>query len=144
MKTKLLWVLGVLGGTTLAATSFGEAGGEPAPNPPPATPHGGSATFGEATDPAIIATPPPKPLAETKPAAPGPLYVWVAGHHIPVKGEWVWVAGKWSLPPTVESVWIQGSYDAKSKHWSEAHWQPDGTPTPKADPAAKGSTSSEK
>lgn len=90
--------------------------------------HTGASTFGEETDPAVIDTPPPSPRAETKPASPDPKYAWVAGHYIPVKGEWQWVAGKWAQPPTVESVWIQGSYDAKTKRWSEGHWQPDGKP----------------
>lgn len=90
--------------------------------------HTGAATFGEETDPAVIDTPPPSARAETKPASPDPKYAWVPGHYIPVKGEWQWVAGKWAQPPTVESVWIQGSYDAQTKRWSEGHWQPDGKP----------------
>lgn len=90
--------------------------------------HTGASTFGEETDPSVIETPPPAARAETKPVSPDPKYAWVPGHYIPVKGEWQWVAGKWAMPPTVESVWIQGSYDAKTKRWSEGHWQPDGKP----------------
>ena len=145
MKIKSFRILASLCAGTLAVISFGQTSREPAAaNPPPAQVHTGASTFGKDTDPALIATPPPKPLAETKPAAPGPKYIWVAGHYIPVKGQWQWVAGRWSMPPTVESVWIQGTYDATTKHWSEGHWQPDGTPTPKAEPAAKGPAGSGK
>jgi hypothetical protein len=87
------------------------------------------ASFGTDTNPATMATPPPSPLAETKPPSPGSNYTWVAGRYTPVKGEWTWVAGTWSIPPTVESVWILGNYDAKTQRWSEAHWQPDGVQT---------------
>jgi hypothetical protein len=100
--------------------------------------HTGASTFGEQTDPSVIDTPPPPARAETKPASPDPKYAWVAGHYIPVKGEWQWVAGKWAMPPTVESVWIQGSYDAKTKRWSEGHWQPDGKPATKPELNEKG------
>jgi hypothetical protein len=87
------------------------------------------APFGTGTNPAAVSTPPPSPLAETKTSSPGANYAWVAGHYTPVKGEWTWVTGKWIIPPTVESVWILGNYDAKTKSWSEAHWQPDGIQT---------------
>jgi hypothetical protein len=124
MKTKSLWILASLSCSLLGVTSFGQDNPAPAAPPPAPVAHGGSDTFGDNTDPAFIATPPPKPLVEKKPAAPGPMYAWVAG--------------KWSMPPTVESVWIEGTYDAQAKHWSEGHWQPDGTPTPKSEPAKSG------
>ncbi len=141
MKTKSLWILASLSCSLLRVASFGQDNHAPAaPPPPPPAPvaHGGSDTFGDNTDPAFIAAPPPKPLVEKKTAAPGPMYAWVAGHYIPLKGEWKWVAGKWSMPPTVESVWIEGTYDAQAKHWSEGHWQPDGTPAPKPEAAKSG------
>jgi hypothetical protein len=106
--------------------------------------HTGASTFGNETDPAVIDTPPPPARAETKPASPDPKYAWVPGHYIPVKGEWQWVAGKWAQPPTVESVWIQGSYDAKTKRWSEGHWQPDGKPATKVEPNEKGPAPAQK
>ena len=51
--------------------------------------------------------------------------VWVPGHWTPVKGEWYWVAGEWGVPATPVSVWIEASYDAKTKQWSPGYWQPD-------------------
>ncbi len=141
MKTQSLWILASLSGSMVGVASFGQDSHAPAaPNPPAAVAqvHTGAASFGENTDPAFISSPPPKPLKEKKPDAPGPMYAWVPGHYTPVKGEWRWIAGKWSMPPTVESVWIEGTYDAPAKHWSEGHWQPDGNPTPKTEPAKSG------
>lgn len=87
---------------------------------------------GEATAPGSdvpdgfeIATPPPAPRAESRPASPGPGLVWVPGHYMPVKGEWRWVRGEWAGPATPASVWIQGQYDAEKKTWSPGYWQPD-------------------
>ncbi|HWA09602.1 MAG TPA: hypothetical protein VG838_09150 [Opitutaceae bacterium] len=142
MKTNfhrtLTALLGLTGGTLFAQAPHGTAEAPAAPPPGAAQVHTGASTFGKETDPATIDTPPPKLLPETKPASPGPGYVWVAGHYNAVKGEWQWSAGRWSLPPTPESVWIQGIYDPATKHWSEGHWQPDGKPAQKVEPNEKG------
>jgi len=73
-----------------------------------------------------IAVPPPP----ARPEPPAPLspvagHVWVAGHHMPVKGEWRWVRGEWAEPATPSSVWIPARYDAKEKKWTPGYWQPD-------------------
>jgi hypothetical protein len=99
------------------------------------------------TTPAFeMAAPPPAPRAETKPPAPGPGLVWVAGHHMPVQGVWRWVNGEWAVPATPISIWIPASYNATEKKWSPGYWQPDVTTTPTAEstprpdtPAAPGS-----
>ena len=70
-------------------------------------------------------TPPPPARSEKKPAATSAGMVWVPGHWTPVKGEWYWVAGEWGVPATPVSVWIEASYDAKTKQWSPGYWQPD-------------------
>ena len=52
----------------------------------------------------------PAPLAETRPSAPSPSHVWVAGHYTRHDGSWVWVAGRYVVPPSAEVVWVPG-------HW---------------------------
>ena len=76
-------------------------------------------------DPFLMDTPPPAPRAEAKPPSPVAGYVWVPGHWVPVKGEWQWIAGVWSVPATPSSLWIPSKYDAKTKKWSAGYWQPD-------------------
>jgi hypothetical protein len=99
-------------------------------HPPPAS-------GGEITKPKIlmpdfdIATAPPAPRPEVKPESPGSAMVWVAGHYMPVKGEWRWVKGEWATPPLAISVWIPARYDEEKKHWYPGYWQPD---IPSSDP----------
>jgi WXXGXW repeat (2 copies) len=92
--------------------------------------HTGASTFGNNTDPNLISAPPPSPRSETKPTAPAGLYVWVPGHYAPMKGQWQWVPGEWSVPATPSSVWIEGRYDEKAKRYSPGYWQPDRPPAP--------------
>ncbi len=99
---------------------------EPASTQPPAT----KPDF-------VMAAPPPAPRPETKPAAPAANLVWVPGHYMPVKGQWVWVAGEWSTPATPSSVWIPARYETAEKSWTPGYWQPD-RPAP-TDPNAPAS-----
>ncbi|MEO7414386.1 MAG: YXWGXW repeat-containing protein [Opitutaceae bacterium] len=80
-----------------------------------------------------MATPPPSPRTEIKPTSPAPGMVWVAGHYMPVKGEWRWVRGEWAVPALPISVWIPAKYDATTKHWDPGYWQPD---APSSEPPA--------
>ena len=86
-----------------------------------------------------MATPPPAPRSELKPDAPAPGMVWVAGHYMPVKGQWRWVRGEWAVPALPISVWIPAKYDEATKHWDPGYWQPDAPASaePAADPNAK-------
>jgi hypothetical protein len=115
-----------------SAISAGNALAAPPANQPAETAlvHTGASTFGSQTDPANIATPPPPLRPEKKPPAPDSTYIWVPGHYTPSKGEWQWVAGKWGVPATPTSVWIEGKYDSDAKRWNEGYWQPGGTVVP--------------
>jgi hypothetical protein len=72
-----------------------------------------------------VDTPPPAPREEKKPPAPAAGLVWVAGHWLPVKGDWQWKSGEWGFPATPVSVWIESKYDPKTKRWTAGYWQPD-------------------
>jgi len=105
-------------------------------HPPPAP-------EGEITKPKVImpdfdiATAPPPPKPETRPESPGSAMVWVAGHYMPVKGEWRWVKGEWATPALPISVWIPAKYDEEKKHWYPGYWQPD---VPSSDPMVEPSS----
>ena len=77
------------------------------------------------TDQVRMDTPPPPLRTEKKSPLPAPGLVWVPGHWTPVEGKWQWTAGEWGIPATPVSVWIDASYDPKTKHWSPGYWQPD-------------------
>jgi len=55
-----------------------------------------------------IGTPPPAPIVETIPVAPGPEYVWHPGHYrwVPSEGVHVWVPGHYVVAPHPGAVWI--------------------------------------
>lgn len=38
--------------------------------------------------------------------APGPKYVWIGGYHTWNGNRYVWVAGRWALPPRGMTVWV--------------------------------------
>jgi hypothetical protein len=49
--------------------------------------------------------------------APGPGYVWMAGHWNNVAQRWVWVAGHWEMPPSPSAVWVSGHWVQGSSGW---------------------------
>jgi len=68
---------------------------------------------------------PPAPIAEVRVVAPGPKHVWVAGYHHWDGRAYVWMPGRWVLPPRAGVVWVSGHW----KHgphgwfWVEGHWR---------------------
>ncbi len=73
--------------------------------------------------------------------APGPGYVWIAGHWSNNAQRWVWLAGHWELPPSPSAVWVAG-------HWAQANggwlwindtWTVGGAAAPDAPPLAPSS-----
>lgn len=49
--------------------------------------------------------------------APGPGYVWLAGHWTNVSQRWVWVAGHWELPPSPSALWVAGHWVRGNSGW---------------------------
>jgi WXXGXW repeat (2 copies) len=49
--------------------------------------------------------------------APGPGYVWIAGHWNNVSQRWVWVAGRWEMPPSPSALWVGGHWVQGSSGW---------------------------
>ena len=56
-------------------------------------------------------------------AAPGPGYVWIAGHYTWRHGRWEWVRGFWAYPPQPGAYWVAGRMDPYSHAWVEGHWE---------------------
>jgi hypothetical protein len=81
--------------------------------------------------PIVVREAPPRPvIVETQYAAPGPGYVWIAGHNVWMNGRWVWVAGTWALPPQPGAFYVEGRWDERSRNWIEAHWELGAPPPP--------------
>jgi hypothetical protein len=69
---------------------------------------------------------PPGPVLEVRTAAPSAGYVWVAGYHRWDGRAYVWVPGRWALPPRPHAVWVAGHWAHHRAHgyyWIEGRWK---------------------
>jgi WXXGXW repeat (2 copies) len=62
--------------------------------------------------------------------APGPGYVWMAGHWTNVSQRWVWVAGHWEQPPSPSAVYVGGHWAQGGGGWVwvDGTWSVGGAP----------------
>jgi hypothetical protein len=72
----------------------------------------------------IVKIAPPAAIVETRPVAPGPGYVWIAGYHRWDGERYVWVPGEWRNPPHPHARWVahrwvhrNGGYVLVEGHW---------------------------
>lgn len=73
--------------------------------------------------PIVVRHAPPRPVVERVVVAPGPGYVWVAGHYTWANNAWVWVNGAWIVPPQPGAVWVAGRWEGHHRQWVEGHWE---------------------
>ena len=68
---------------------------------------------------------PPAPIVETRVVAPSPRHVWIAGYHHWDGNAFVWVPGRWALPPAHYHAWAAGRWvhDPHGWYWAEGHWR---------------------
>lgn len=73
----------------------------------------------------VVRVAPPHPLAERRVRAPGPGYVWIAGYHRWDGRAYVWVPGRWELPPRPHARWIAARWAHRHGGWVliEGHWR---------------------
>src|SRR5271154_289615 len=62
----------------------------------------------------VVKVAPPAPIVETRGAAPGAGYVWIAGYHNWNGSAYAWVPGKWEMPPRPHARWV-------AHHWVKRH-----------------------
>ena len=74
----------------------------------------GALTLGVASAAVIVHVAPPPVVVETRPVAPGPGYVWIDGYQNWNGRAYVWVPGRWELPPRPHARWI-------AHHWVRRH-----------------------
>jgi hypothetical protein len=69
---------------------------------------------------------PPAPIVEVQVAAPSPRHVWIAGFHRWDGRAYVWVPGRWALPPRPGKVWVAGHWAhhrTYGHYWVEGRWR---------------------
>jgi hypothetical protein len=62
--------------------------------------------------PVVVTQAPPAPLSEQVPVAPGPDFVWIAGHWHWNGNRWVWNRGYFARPPRRGAVWVAPRFEA--------------------------------
>lgn len=72
----------------------------------------------------IVRVRPPVAIVETRPARPSPNHVWIAGYHSWNGSAYVWVPGRWDVPPRPHARWVAhrwvhrgGGYVLVEGHW---------------------------
>ena len=72
----------------------------------------------------VVKVAPPAAIVETRGPAPGAGYVWIPGYHRWDGEHYVWVAGKWDMPPHPHQAWVahrwvkrNGGYVLVEGHW---------------------------
>jgi hypothetical protein len=77
--------------------------------------------FGEEV---VVRVAPPHAVVETRVVAPSPNHVWIAGYHRWDGAAYVWVPGRWELPPHPHAHWVahkwvkrHGGYVLVEGHW---------------------------
>jgi hypothetical protein len=72
----------------------------------------------------VVKIGPPAAIVETRPAAPSPNHVWIAGYHNWDGHAYVWVPGRWDVPPRPHARWVahkwvhrHGGYVLQEGHW---------------------------
>lgn len=67
----------------------------------------------------VVQHEPPAPVVETVPVRPGPRYVWTGGYWACERNGWVWVSGRWVLPPRAGAVYVPPRWE---RHGAEFHF----------------------
>jgi hypothetical protein len=69
---------------------------------------------------------PPVAIVETRPVAPGARHVWIAGYHRWDGAAYVWVPGRWELPPAHRRAWVAGHWAQHRQngwYWVDGRWK---------------------
>jgi hypothetical protein len=71
------------------------------------------------------APPPPPAVVITRPPRPSTAYIWIDGHYVLSSGRWVWIVGRWELPPRRTQIWIEPNIRPRGPRWgyTPGHWR---------------------
>jgi hypothetical protein len=68
---------------------------------------------------------PPAPIVEVRRVSPGPRYAWVRGYHRWSGRAYVWVPGRWAVPPRPRAAWVPAHWQRDRHGWFfvRGHWR---------------------
>ena len=72
-----------------------------------------------------IAPPPPPDIIIARPPRPTSAYIWIDGHYIVNSRRWVWIEGRWELPPRRAAIWVEPRTRQRGPRWgyTPGHWR---------------------
>jgi|SRR5450755_812735 hypothetical protein len=73
----------------------------------------------------VVRIAPPAAIVERPVARPGPNYVWIGGYHRWDGNAYVWVPGRWEVPPRPHARWVAHRWVHKHGNWVfvEGRWR---------------------
>src|SRR5438876_11848948 len=76
----------------------------------------------------VVTRPPPPVRVETQRVTPGLGYVWTPGYWRWTGTDYVWVSGKWVIPPRTTTGWVPGQWVRRPSGWGwiPGHWREGG------------------
>lgn len=76
-------------------------------------------------DEVIIRTRPPHAIVEHRAVRPSRDHIWIGGYHRWDGNAYVWVPGRWELPPRAHARWVPHHWARRNGGWVfvEGHWR---------------------
>ncbi len=73
----------------------------------------------------VVRIGPPPPPVVVIPRSPGPRYVWMDGYHRYDGRGYVWVPGRYVIPPRRGVVWVPGRWNHRrgGYYWRNGYWR---------------------
>jgi hypothetical protein len=73
----------------------------------------------------VVPAPPAPYVVGAVGYAPSPGYVWVDGFWNLNAGRWVWVNGRWAVPPRGHALWVADRWERRGNGWRyrRGHWR---------------------
>ena len=73
----------------------------------------------------VVTQAPPAVQQETVLARPSAQHVWVPGYYTWRDNRYVWIAGRWEIPPRTDAVWVAPRWERESGGYRfyEGYWQ---------------------
>jgi hypothetical protein len=131
----------VAGGLALLAGCASEPPSTVVSAPPPAAPTTAVATTGSASAPVAVAYPaapgtapgqtivvtqaPPTAVQEPVTERPSDRHVWIPGYYTYRDNRYVWITGRWELPPRADATWVAPRWERESNGYRfyEGLWE---------------------
>jgi len=76
----------------------------------------------------IVQQAPPPIIVERRPAPPSSAHIWIEGSWNWNNSRYVWVAGRYEVPPQADAVWVAPRYesDARGYRYTPGQWKKKG------------------